>query len=70
MRNEIKFTNDKILDKQIKDEIKSLADDFNNDIITEGDVEDVLMAFELSHKLDYEELYKFFKSKAIKFQKL
>lgn len=61
-KQEIIFNIDKILDKQIKKKIEGISKEFDGDLITEDEVQDVLMGLELSYKLDYELLYKFFRN--------
>lgn len=61
-KQEIIFSIDKMLDQQIKMEIEGISKEFNRDLITEDEVQDVLMGLELSYKLDYELLYEFFKN--------
>lgn len=61
-KQEIIFSIDKMLDQQIKMEIEGISKEFNRDLITEDEVQDVLMGLELSYKLDYELLYKFFRN--------
>ena len=61
-KQEIIFSIDKMLDKQIKKKIEGISKEFDGDLITEDEVQDVLMGLELSYKLDYELLYKFFRN--------
>lgn len=61
-KQEIIFKIDKILDQRIKNEIEAISNEFNSNLITEDEVQDVLMGLELSYKLDYELLYEFFRN--------
>lgn len=49
------------LPQNIKEEIEKLAEDYNNDLITDDEVQDVLMGIELKNQINYEVLYKYFK---------
>ena len=49
------------LPQKIKEEIEKLAEDYNNDLITDDEVQDVLMGIELKNRINYEVLYKYFK---------
>lgn len=49
------------LPQTIKDEIDKLADDYKNDLITDDEVQDVLMGNELKNQINYEVLFKYFK---------
>lgn len=49
------------LPQDIKDELNKLAEDYNNDLINDDEVQDVLMGIELSKQINYEVLYKYFK---------
>lgn len=49
------------LPQKIKEEIEKLAEDYNNDLITDDEVQDVLMGIELKNQINYEVLYKYFK---------
>ena len=49
------------LPEDIKDELNKLAEDYNNDLINDDEVQDVLMGIELSKQINYEVLYKYFK---------
>lgn len=53
-------TNNKI-PNSIMNEIISLAEDYNNDLITADEVQDVLMRLEKESNINYENLYKIFK---------
>ena len=46
---------------EIKEELNKLAEDYNNDLITDDEVQDVLMGIELKNQINYEVLYKYFK---------
>ena len=61
-KQEIVISIDKIIDKQIKKKIDGISKEFDRGLITEDEVQDVLMGLELSYKLDYELLYKFFRN--------
>lgn len=61
-KQEIVINIDKILDQQIKKKIEGISKEFDRGLITEDEVQDVLMGLELSYKLDYELLYKFFRN--------
>ena len=47
--------------EEIKEELNKLAEDYNNDLINDDEVQDVLMGIELSKQINYEVLYKYFK---------
>lgn len=49
------------LPEEIKEELNKLAEDYNNDLINDDEVQDVLMGIELSKQINYEVLYKYFK---------
>ena len=49
------------LPEEIKTELNKLAEDYNNDLITDDEVQDVLMGIELKNQINYEVLYKYFK---------
>jgi len=49
------------LPQEIKEELNKLAEDYNNDLITDDEVQDVLMGIELKNQINYEVLYKYFK---------
>ena len=49
------------LPQEIKEELNKLAEDYNNDLITDDEVQDVLMGIELKNRINYEVLYKYFK---------
>ena len=49
------------LPQEIKEELNKLAEDYNNDLITDDEVQDVLMGLELKNRINYEVLYKYFK---------
>ena len=49
------------LPQEIKEELNKLAEDYNNDVITDDEVQDVLMGIELKNRINYEVLYKYFK---------
>ena len=61
-KQEIVISIDKMLDQQIKKKIEGISNEFDRELITEDEVQDVLMGLELSYKLDYELLYKFFRN--------
>ena len=61
-KQEIVINIDKMLDQQIKKKIEDISKEFDRGLITEDEVQDVLMGLELSYKLDYELLYKFFRN--------
>ena len=61
-KQEIVINIDKMLDQQIKKKIEGISKEFDRGLITEDEVQDVLMGLELSYKLDYELLYKFFRN--------
>ena len=49
------------LPQEIKEELNKLAEDYNNNLINDDEVQDVLMGIELSRQINYEVLYKYFK---------
>ena len=49
------------LPQEIKEELNKLAEDYNNNLINDDEVQDVLMGIELSKQVNYEVLYKYFK---------
>ena len=49
------------LPEEIKEELNKLAEDYNNDLITDDEVQDVLMGIELKRQINYEVLFKYFK---------
>ena len=49
------------LPQDVKEELNKLAEDYNNDLINDDEVQDVLMGIELSKQINYEVLYKYFK---------
>ena len=61
-KQEIVISIDKMLDQQIKKKIEGISNEFDRELITEDEVQDVLMGLELSYKLDYESLYKFYRN--------
>lgn len=48
------------MDINIEKQITKLAEEYNQGIIKQDEVQDVLMGIELSKGIDYEELYKAF----------
>ena len=53
------------LPKEIKEEIYNLVVDYKNEIISDDEVQDVLMGIELKSKINYELLYKYFKEQLL-----
>lgn len=53
------------LPKDIKEEINNLVVDYKNEIISDDEVQDVLMGIELKSKINYELLYKYFKEQLL-----
>lgn len=53
------------LPKDVKEEINSLVVDYKNEIISDDEVQDVLMGIELKSKINYELLYKYFKEQLL-----
>ena len=49
------------LPQDVKEELNKLAEDYNNDLINDDEVQDVLMGIELSKQINYEVLYKYFR---------
>lgn len=49
------------LPQEIKEKLNKLAEDYNNNLINDDEVQDVLMGIELSKQVNYEVLYKYFK---------
>jgi len=49
------------LPQEIKEELNKLAEDYNNNLINDDEVQDVLMGIELSKQINYEVLFKYFK---------
>ena len=49
------------LPEEIKEELNKLAEDYNNDLITDDEVQDVLMGIELKRQINYEVLFKYFR---------
>lgn len=49
------------LPDSVKEEINNIAEDYKNDIITDDEVQDVLMGLELKYQINYEVLFKYFK---------
>ena len=49
------------LPQEIKEELNKLAEDYNNNLINDDEVQDVLMCIELIKQINYEVLLKYYK---------
>ena len=53
------------LPNEIKEKIDQLVIDYKKEIITDDEIQDVLMGIELKSKFNYELLYKYFKEQLL-----
>lgn len=49
------------LPDNIKKELISVADDYKKELITDDEIQDVIMGMEIKYKINYEILFEFFK---------
>lgn len=49
------------LPNEIKQQLNDLAVDYENNLITDDEVQDVLMGIELKYQINYEVIFKYFK---------